>query len=271
MKSSTRYYRFKVLFVCFLVPALTCAMRAVERSITLRGTVLELYVDGLPQSVGAPYTLTCTYDSAYWDTTQTAFEIFEFPSSLSHTLTIAEFTVSLPAVGFSTLTGSSSPEDSIECLYQGLDGGVFSWDVYAPSGIIFAPGGTNILNEGIISGAGAFFAFDYTDKTGSSVHFKGDLLVPSTPQPVTAEGLIEALSEEIAAINAGSGVVSSLDAKLSNALAALENIKRKDNASAMRMMFAFINAVEAQRGKELTDAQANQLITTAHEVIDLID
>ena len=37
------------------------------------------------------------------------------------------------------------------------------------------------------------------------------------------------------------------------------------------LMFAFINAVEAQRGKELTDAEANDLVGRAEEIVLVLE
>jgi hypothetical protein len=284
-----RYSRFTVLFVSVLV-ALTCAVRAVERSIMLRGTVLDS-----SSGTSLPYALTCRYDSvnapADTDDTDAAFYLFSVSPWLTHTFTVAEAPVTFSsdnvAATFSLLAGSSSAQDvfeySVTQRYTIGDSFSVDWRISAAAAGIFTGGNTNLVNIGIIPVAGSI-ELSYT-VGGKSANFLGQITsidfslpsvpVPPTPEPPppvpqTPEALIEVLSEEIGVINAGSGIVSSLDAKLSNALAALENIKRKDNASATRMMLAFINAVEAQRGKELTDAQADHLISTAHDVIDLI-
>jgi hypothetical protein len=282
------YSSFTLLFVCVLV-AVTCDARAVERSITLRGTVSD-------SNTSFPYTLICTYDStkapADSDDSAAAFFLFSVSPWLTHTFTIAAapvmFSSENVAATYSLLTGSSTAQDvfeySVSQRYSIGDSFAVDWRISAPAAGIFTGGNTNLVNIGIIPVAGSI-ELSYTI-AGKSVSFLGqitsiDFSLPSTPVPPTAEpppavpqspeALIGALSEKIAAIHASSGIVSSLDAKLSNALAALENIKRKDNASATRMMLAFINAVEAQRGKELTDAQANDLISTARDVIDLLD
>ncbi|MCK5560220.1 MAG: hypothetical protein KAJ51_06485, partial [Thermoplasmata archaeon] len=57
---------------------------------------------------------------------------------------------------------------------------------------------------------------------------------------------------------------NSLISKLENAQKSLD--KGQDNA-AVNQLNAFINEVEAQRGKKLTDAQADELIAAAQSIM----
>jgi hypothetical protein len=106
---------------------------------------------------------------------------------------------------------------------------------------------------------------DYPQLFRNALYLAAHGIVPPTP-----EKLISDIFDRIAAINLGAGIANSLDAKLSNALAALENVRRKDNASATRLMYAFINEVEAQRGTKLSSMEADQLVSLAMSVIDFI-
>ncbi|GAG09973.1 unnamed protein product, partial [marine sediment metagenome] len=60
----------------------------------------------------------------------------------------------------------------------------------------------------------------------------------------------------------------SLNAKLANAAKKLEDSKITPAINALN---AFINAVEAQQGKKITQADAEALITAAQEIILVIE
>lgn len=85
------------------------------------------------------------------------------------------------------------------------------------------------------------------------------------PQP---DELLEDLIEEVIDLNVHAGIGNALDSKLQNALAALDRAKAGDTASAIAILQSFINSVEAQRGKSLTDEQADALIAAAQAIID---
>ncbi|UCE39293.1 MAG: LamG domain-containing protein [Thermoplasmata archaeon] len=79
---------------------------------------------------------------------------------------------------------------------------------------------------------------------------------------------IQNLFQEIGEENLPQGTENSLLVKLDSALESLENGEDKE---AMNVLNAFINAVEAQRGKKLTDAQADELIAAAEDIITTIN
>jgi hypothetical protein len=83
--------------------------------------------------------------------------------------------------------------------------------------------------------------------------------------PMTAlEGLIDTKE----AMGLHHGIENSLDAKLDNALKSLE---KENYGPAINQLEAFINECEAQRGKKLTEEQADTLITGAEGVIAAIE
>lgn len=86
----------------------------------------------------------------------------------------------------------------------------------------------------------------------------------------SARELLTELAQAVVALNVQAGISNSLDSKLSNAIAALEDEKRGDKSSAINMLNAFINEVTAQRNLRLTDGQANQLVGMAKAIIDAI-
>ena len=63
------------------------------------------------------------------------------------------------------------------------------------------------------------------------------------------------------------GISNSLDAKLDNVVKAIDDLNANNNVAAINSLNAFINAVEAQRGKKLTDAQADSLIQQAQLIL----
>ena len=79
--------------------------------------------------------------------------------------------------------------------------------------------------------------------------------------------LLSALVEKIISLNLAEGITNSLDAKLDAALNALEDVNENNDVAAINSLQAFINAVEAQRGEKITDAEADTLIDSAQEII----
>lgn len=87
------------------------------------------------------------------------------------------------------------------------------------------------------------------------------------PEPVSQ---LSSLIAEILTLNLQRGISNSFDSKLENALAALDRAKAGDAASAIGMLYAFIQSVSAQSGKSLTADQASELIDSAQAVIDAL-
>ena len=82
--------------------------------------------------------------------------------------------------------------------------------------------------------------------------------------------MIGGLVDTVMELNIQNGISNSLDAKLDVALSALDDLNENNDAAAINSLNAFINAVEAQRGKVLTNEQADGLITQAQAIIDLL-
>ena len=83
--------------------------------------------------------------------------------------------------------------------------------------------------------------------------------------------LLENLVTSVVSYNLAAGIGNSLDSKLQNAIDALDRAQNGDEASAIGILYAFIQSVEAQRGKKLTDAQASELVESAQAIIDALD
>jgi hypothetical protein len=79
--------------------------------------------------------------------------------------------------------------------------------------------------------------------------------------------LLNDLVQRVISLNVQGGISNSFDAKLDAVVNAIDDSNEKNNAAAQNAMHAFINAVEAQRGKKLTDTQVTQLVNVAQAII----
>lgn len=89
-------------------------------------------------------------------------------------------------------------------------------------------------------------------------------------EPPLVEDLIAELVEKIALLDIRPGIINALISKLEYALKVLEDENTTNDISAINVLHAFINNVEAQRGKVISDADADDLIAAAQALIDSI-
>jgi len=89
---------------------------------------------------------------------------------------------------------------------------------------------------------------------------------------VPPDPLVElaALADDVASLKNLRGIVSSLSGKLNAAINAIDDANPHNDAVALGAMQAFINAIEAQRGKKLTDEEADLMVSDALAIIDLL-
>jgi hypothetical protein len=89
---------------------------------------------------------------------------------------------------------------------------------------------------------------------------------------VTVNPFVDAIDDLIAMVNSlnlrNSGLATSLTQKLNNAKASLQ---QGDYQTALDLLSDFINQVEAQRGKAITEEDADALISQAEAIIDAIN
>jgi hypothetical protein len=84
---------------------------------------------------------------------------------------------------------------------------------------------------------------------------------------LTVEDLLSDLVQRVISLNVQGGVSNAFDAKLDAVMNAIDDTNEQNNVAAQNAMYAFMNAVEAQRGKKLTDTQATQLVNVAEAII----
>jgi len=102
--------------------------------------------------------------------------------------------------------------------------------------------------------------------SSGGIEIGGDFL----PLSIGIEQRLEKLIQDVNDLNLQQGIDNSLDAKLDTAMQALEDINTNNDVAAINSLQAFINAVEAQRGKQISDTDADTLIAAAQEIIALI-
>lgn len=78
---------------------------------------------------------------------------------------------------------------------------------------------------------------------------------------------IESLIEKVKGMGLHKGIENSLVQKLENALKSLE---KGNEGAAMNQLSAFINEIKAQRGKKITQDQADYLIAATQLIIDML-
>jgi hypothetical protein len=85
-------------------------------------------------------------------------------------------------------------------------------------------------------------------------------------QPADAAGQLAALINDVFAINARQGIISSLDAKLQTVQQALMAAKGGNRADACSKLGSFVHEVEAQYGVALTADEAARLLAAAGQI-----
>ncbi|MBI3290364.1 hypothetical protein HYZ78_03120 [Candidatus Microgenomates bacterium] len=89
-------------------------------------------------------------------------------------------------------------------------------------------------------------------------------------QVPTPSAQVEDLIDTVESFNLQQGINNSLDAKLDAALNALDDLNENNDQAAINSLQAFINAVEAQRGSQITNEQADELVNRAQEIINTL-
>jgi hypothetical protein len=86
---------------------------------------------------------------------------------------------------------------------------------------------------------------------------------------VGAADAIGELKQDIAAMNLANGVANELTAKLDAAMKKLADGKGKNDEAAVNFLEAFVNAVNAQRGKKISEENAASLISRVQQIIEV--
>lgn len=150
----------------------------------------------------------------------------------------------------------------------------------AGSGNVFfkdLPIGGNYWSDYTGADNGSEYPPGYPRTAGDGI---GDTLLPHSGVDIypwviengwlSPELLIEALIVKVEDLNGEYGINNALDAKLQNALDALEAKNAGQRQDAINKMQSFINAVEAQRDNKIPGDVADELIDDANYIISLL-
>ncbi|RDH93050.1 MAG: hypothetical protein DIZ79_01725 [endosymbiont of Lamellibrachia luymesi] len=85
---------------------------------------------------------------------------------------------------------------------------------------------------------------------------------------VPPANMLAEVIDTIVTLNIQEGLANSLDAKLDAAITALDDVNSDNDVSAVNRLYALISAIEAQRGKKITDTDADLLIAATNAVIE---
>jgi PKD domain len=122
--------------------------------------------------------------------------------------------------------------------------------------------GNGVVTSHIYSNSGMYIVtLTVTDTAGA---YSSDTVTITVQTAAQATQSLIALVESY---NLKQGIENSLDAKLNAAVDALNDLNQHNNTAAVNALQAFMNAVNAQRGTQITDAQADTLIQKVQAII----
>ena len=107
-------------------------------------------------------------------------------------------------------------------------------------------------------------------KGGNAALLSGTISTLTLQSALTAEEQIVQLVADVVALNLKQGISNSLDGKLDNAVRALDDLNENNDVAAINSLQAVINFVEAQRGGNIPETDADALIAAAQEIITLL-
>jgi PKD repeat protein len=132
-----------------------------------------------------------------------------------------------------------------------------------PGTVDESAGSGTVTGSHVYSWPGSYVVtVDVIDDDGSTS--SGTFTVDVLPVP---EVMVETLSDVVEDINLPGGTDKSLNASLDTAMQVLEDSNENNDVAAIKALQAFINKIEAQRGKNISEADADALIAKVLETI----
>lgn len=141
----------------------------------------------------------------------------------------------------------------------------FSWNIVSrPAGSAASLSDPNVVNPTLTPDVTGVYAVELVVNDGSADSDPDEVVITAiTPQDALAD-----LIDQIEDLNLKKGTENALVSKLNNAIQSLD---RGNDEAALGQLQAFINQVNAQRGKALSEAEADTLIAQAQRLIDAVN
>ena len=83
--------------------------------------------------------------------------------------------------------------------------------------------------------------------------------------------MLNNLIQDVTNLNGQRGIRRRLDSKIGAVENALDDVNAKNNVAAVRALHAFMYATWAQRGKHLTEEEADRLISEAQTILLVLE
>lgn len=211
----------------------------------------KLYVVGGQNNLGNSTGILQVYDQATntWDTSNAPM-----PTNRDAPA-VGVINGKLYAVG--GISRPPGPDTVVDTLEE-YDPATDTWETREPM-----PTARWVLGAGVIDGK--LYVAGGADASFAVV----DTLEVYTPPLVPSDAINELIATVII-LDLQKGISTSLDAKLDTAFKAIDDVNQNNDIAAINSLNAFINAVEAQRGNKITDAEADTLVEAAQGIIALL-
>jgi hypothetical protein len=162
---------------------------------------------------------------------------------------------SVPVGSLVTLNGSGSSDPD-----NGPGSLTFHWTQL--SGPVVTLTGANTATPSFTAAAPGSYVFSLVVNDGAVDSAPDSVTITATAGSIAAQ--IQSLIDQVESLGLPKGQENSLEAKLR---AALASVQRGNESSARGQLGAFVNEVQAQRGKKIPTADADELIAAAQQII----
>ena len=194
------------------------------------------------------------------------YNFFEFSVAAAHSL------VEITSISFWTghnYPGVTDHEGIIE--YRASNGDLLGSDTFViQSGLLGAPVSIVPSTTLVVGTQTTFFRIRFNEVVYGMYSWTVQLRIDDVELhgAMYAAVKTQQLIDKIVALELPAGIENSLVSKLKNAI---DSIQKAQEKAAANKLEAFINEVEAQRGKKIPEADADALIALAQEIIDILE
>jgi hypothetical protein len=180
----------------------------------------------------------------------------------------------LEITSISFLTGHNYPgvsdcEGIIE--YRASNGDLLGSDTFViPNGFVLAPVSIVPSTTLVVGTQTTFFRIRFNEEVYGMYSWTVQLRIDDVELygAMYAAVKTQQLIDKIVALELPAGIENSLVSKLENAINSIQKAQEKAAANKLE---AFINEVEAQRGKKIPEADADALIALAQAIIEILE